>query len=360
MLLLLLLHMAWAATPVETDVFRSGEGGYHTYRIPALITTSKGTLLAFCEGRRNSSSDSGDIDLLMRRSMDNGKSWSEVRKLADFGEDTIGNPTPVIDWKSGAILLLLTRNAGNLTERQITTQQMRAGRSVWIMRSGDDGVTWSEPREITSQTKKEDWTWYATGPGNGIQLRSGRLVVPCDHNRRENDERHSHVIYSDDGGENWKIGGIAEVKTNESAVVETRDGGLLLNMRSYHGKNRRAVQRSKDGGLSWGELQMDEALIEPVCEGSMISGARPGRRPNGQVLFSNPAATDRSHMTVRLSRDDGRNWSTSKLIYEGPSAYSSLAILKDGSAGLLYERGERRAYERITFLRFALSWLETK
>ena len=136
---------AFAATPIETEVFRSGEGGYHTYRIPALITTAKGTLLAFCEGRRNSGGDSGDIDLLLRRSRDGGKTWSAVQKIADFGADTIGNPTPVIDWKTGAILLLLTRNPGSVTEKQITTQQVREGRTVWIARSKDDGMTWSEP-----------------------------------------------------------------------------------------------------------------------------------------------------------------------------------------------------------------------
>ena len=354
---ILLAATAYAAAPIETEVFRSGEGGYHTYRIPALITTPKGTLLAFCEGRKNSASDAGDIDLLLRRSRDGGKTWSAVQKIADFGTDTVGNPAPVIDWKSGTILLLLTRNPGSVTEKQITTQELREGRTVWIQRSKDDGVTWTEPADITPQTKRPDWTWYATGPGNGIQLKSGRLVIPCDHNRRDGDVRHSHVIYSDDGGATWAIGGVADDKTNESAVAETRDGGLLFNMRSYHGKNRRAVQRSNDGGMTWGPLSLDETLIEPVCEASMVSAARPGARVNGKVLFANPAAKDRSHMTVRLSNDDGLTWSASKLIHAGPSAYSSLAVLRDGTVGLLYERGEKRAYERIAFLRFDLNWL---
>jgi sialidase-1 len=321
-----------------------GRRGNHTYRIPALVVSKKGTLLAFCEGRRNSAGDSGDIDVLLRRSFDGGKTWGAVQKIADMGEDTIGNPTPVVERTTGTIFLLLTRNPGNVTERQTTTRD----RTVWITRSADDGATWSAPAEITAQVKLPDWTWYATGPGNGIQLRSGRLVIPCDHNTSDG-RRYSHVIFSDDRGVTWKLGGIAEEKTNESAVVELPDGDLLLNMRSYHGKNRRAVQRSRDGGLTWSALEMDDALIEPVCQASMITLGK-------LVLFSNPAATTRTRMTVRLSSDGGRSWKASRVVWEGPSAYSSLAALRGGGAGLLYELGAARAYERIAFARLDMKW----
>src|SRR5882724_1241891 len=204
----------WPGSLTQVEVFRSGEGGYHTYRIPALMTTKKGTLLAFCEGRRNSGSDSGDIDLLLKRSFDRGKTWTKTHVLADFGGDTIGNPAPVVDQKSGAIVLLLTRNPGNIVEKQIVDSSVEAARTVWITRSRDDGASWTPPEEITASVKRPDWTWYATGPGNGIQLRSGRLVIPCDHNSAGG-VRFSHVIYSDDRGATWKIGGIAEEKTNE-------------------------------------------------------------------------------------------------------------------------------------------------
>ena len=357
---LLLACLAWAAPPVQVEVYRSGEGGYHTYRIPALITSSKGTLLAFCEGRRNSAADSGDIDLLLRRSFDNGKTWQPVQKLADFGEDTIGNPAPVLERKSGTLFLLLTSNPGKVTEEQILKGASVRDRTVWVLHSNDDGVTWTKPVEITASTKRDDWTWYATGPGNGIQLQSGRLVVPCDHNRKDGDDRYSHVIYSDDRGETWKIGGVAEVKTNECAVAELKDGSLLLNMRSYHGKHRRAVQNSRDGGLTWGELHLDETLIEPVCQASLLTTVPLGKKGNGQLLFSNPAATTRTRMTIRLSEDDGRTWKHSRVIHEGPAAYSSLAILRDKTVGLLYERGETRPYERITFAHFNLDWVKGK
>jgi sialidase-1 len=178
-------------------------------------------------------------------------------------------------------------------------------------------------------------------------------MVACDHNRADNNERHSHVIYSDDRGRTWKIGGVSADKTNESVVAELANGDLLLNMRSYHGKNRRAVQRSGDRGLTWSELQLDDALIEPVCHASLIAVS-----PAGRLLFSNPAATTRTRMTVRQSNDDGRSWAVSKLLYDGPSAYSSLAVLHGGAIGLLYERGDQKPYERITFARFDLSWLQ--
>jgi sialidase-1 len=236
-----------------------------------------------------------------------------------------------------------------VTERQTGPRD----RTVWIMRSTDDGASWTAPADITSHVKHADWTWYATGPGNGIQLRSGRLVIPCDHNTADGG-RYSHVIYSDDRGATWKIGGIAGEKTNESAIVELKSGELLFNMRSYHGKNRRAVQRSTDGGLTWGPLTLDENLIEPVCQASMITDSK------GRVLFSNPAATTRSRMTVRMSSDGGRTWAAARVIHEGPAAYSSLAMLRAGRVGLLYELGEAKPYERIAFARFDAAWIQGK
>jgi sialidase-1 len=354
------LLAAASAAPTQVEVFRSGEGGYQSYRIPSLIVSMKGTLLAFCEGRVNSASDSGNIDLLLRRSVDNGQTWQATQRIVDFDEDTVGNPAPVLDRSNGTILLLLTSNPGKLTEQQILNGASTRDRTVWITRSTDDGATWTKPEDITTSTKRPEWTWYATGPGNGIQLRSGRLVIPCDHNTREADGRYSHVIYSDDHGATWKIGGDAEVKTNESAVAERKDGSLLLNMRSYHGKNRRAIETSRDGGLTWGPLALDEALIEPVCEASLISTVPWGKRSDGSLLFSNPASTRRERMTVRLSNDDGRTWSHSRVMYEGPSAYSSMAVLRDKSIGMLYERGERGPYERITFAQFSLDWVKGK
>jgi sialidase-1 len=344
MLTMLLLAAASVAPPAQTDLFVSGEGGYHTYRIPALIASRQGTLLAFCEGRRGSSSDAGDIDILLRRSFDQGRTWQAVQLVANLGEDTIGNPAPVVDRKTGTIFLLATSNGGRVTEK--TIENGEGVRRVWVLRSTDDGATWSQPDEITGQVKRPDWTWYATGPGNGIQLRNGRLAIACDHTRLGSKARHSHLIYSDDHGASWNIGAVAEEKTNESAVAELPGGELILNMRSYHGRNLRAVQRSKDHGLTLGPLTLDEGLIEPVCQASLIA-------VGGRLYFSNPAAATRSRMTVKMSLDRGRSWVAPLLVHEGPSAYSSLAAFgrRNKTIGLLYERGEKGPYERITFAR---------
>src|SRR5262245_51998652 len=170
-----------ASAPVQTEVFRAGEGGYHTYRIPALITSPKGTLLAFCEGRKAGRRDSGDIDMLLKRSLDNGKTWQATQIVWDDADNTCGNPCPVIDAKTGTIWLLMTHNLGDDGEEKIVSGTSKRSRTVWVTNSTDDGATWTKPVEITRDTKKPDWTWYATGPGIGIQLRSGRLLVPCDN-----------------------------------------------------------------------------------------------------------------------------------------------------------------------------------
>lgn len=351
-------HALVAEDLPQIEVYRSGENGYHSYRIPGLCVTAKGTLLAFAEGRRHSAGDSGDIDLLLRRSFDNGKTWQKTQVIANFGEDTVSDPAVIGERKSGTILLLFCSNPGRISEKEIVESGLEGGRTVWITRSADDGASWSKLAEITASVKAPGWTWYATGPGNGIQLRSGRLVVSCNHIRKDSRAMHSHVIYSDDRGQTWRIGGTAEEKTNESAVVELRDGSLLLNMRSYHGGNRRAIARSRDGGLTWSAVQLDPALIEPVCQASLIRAVSPGTKADGRLLFSNPADTTRVRMTVRLSLDDGKTWPIARLIHEGPSGYSSLAAWRDGAIGLLYERGRKDYRETITFARFPIAWLK--
>jgi sialidase-1 len=327
----------------QITVWRAGEGGYHTYRIPAVIRTKRGTLLAFCEGRRDGRGDAGNIDLLMKRSGDGGATWSGQSVVADLGADTIGNPAPVVDQKTGVIHLLLTRNPGHVREKQIIEGTGDGTRTVWVSKSSDDGATWEPaPREITADTKAPGWTWYATGPGNGIQLRSsGRLVVPCDHNRADG-SRWSHVIFSDDHGAAWKLGGSAGPDCNECAIAQATDGSLILNMRSYAGKSRRAISRSTDGGLTWSKPELDEALIEPICQGSLI---RHGR----ELLFSNPASQKRMNLTVKASADNGRTWRVERVVHEGPAAYSSLVDLGGNRAGLLYERGEAGPYEEIVW-----------
>ncbi len=377
----LLALAAAGAELTQTVVYRSGDG-YRTFRIPALITSAKGTLLAFAEARDvNSKMDSGNIDMVLKRSTDGGKTWGPLQVVVDFAEDTIGNPTPVVDRKTGAIVLVLTRNPGNLTLPDFVRERGGGTRTVWVTRSTDDGRTWSKPEEITSTAKLPDMTAYWTGPGNGIQLRSGRIVIPSYHVRRlpmearsaldgpdDNSkignivERllapyfYSHMLYSDDGGRSWKLGGNAQPKTGECAVAELSDGSLLLNMRNYYGRGLKATARSRDGGLTWTDPAFDEALTEPVCQASLIRYGRKGDR----LLFSNPAAKKRVNMTVRLSEDGGRSWVAHRVLHEGPSAYSSLAELRGGAIACLYERGDKGPYETITFARFSVDWLKQR
>ncbi|MEO1996131.1 MAG: sialidase family protein, partial [Planctomycetaceae bacterium] len=234
---------------------------------------------------------------------------------------------------------------------------------VYVTSSADHGMSWEQPREITRSVKADDWTWYATGPGVGIQLRqkrfAGRLVIPCDHRVRgagsRADATRSHVIYSDDHGQTWQAGQATDWRMNECAVVELPDGQLLLNMRSNRGKQRRAVAWSRDGGQSWSPAVEADALIEPVCQASLIACTH--QRSPGVLLFCNPASTrQRARLTVRLSRDAGSTWSSGRVIDRGPAAYSSLAELPDQSIGVLYERG---GYSAVTFVRVPFDGLES-
>ena len=348
-----------AREPRFTEVYVAGESGYHTFRIPSVIATSKGTLLAFAEGRRSSAGDAGDIDLVLKRSHDGGVSWSPLQVVGDNGPNTFGNPCPVVDRNTGTIWLLTTQNRGSDREKDILAAVSQGSRTVWVMNSRDDGATWSTATEITTSVKQPDWTWYATGPGVGIQTSTGHLVIPANHAIAAAAVHHSHIIFSDDGGKSWQIGGRADPGTNESQVVELADGRLMLNMRNHPPKpeNFRMVATSGDRGRTWSTASSDRALIEPPAQASFLRLTTADARDRNRLLFSNPASARRERMTVRVSYDEGASWPVSRVVHEGPAAYSSLVVLPDRSLGLLFERGERSPYETMTFARFTLEWL---
>ena len=342
----------------QQPVFSSGREGYHTFRIPSLLVTSRGTLLAICEGRKNSRSDFGDIDVVLKRSTDGGKTWSALQVLWDDGPNTCGNPCPVVDRQIGTIFLFLTHNLGSDSEPAITAGKAKGTRTVWLMRSEDDGQTWSKPINITAQVKRPEWTWYATGPGVGIQLSNGRLIIPCDHKEPTANGVvwRAHVIYSDDHGKSWQLGGTVGPQCNECQAAELSDGRVMLNIRSYRGNHRRLVAISSDGGRTFGPLYEDAALVEPVCQASLLRWPFPVEGKKSVLLFANPVSKQRERMTVRVSFDDGRTWPRQLTLHEGPSAYSCLAALDRDTLGCLYERGQEHPYEAIylAWIPFAL------
>lgn len=327
------------ASPEQAPLYVSGEGGYHTYRIPAIVVSARGTVLAFCEGRKTSTADDGDIDLLLRRSLDGGKTWRPPQLVHEEGGDrpiTIGNPCPIAA-ADGTIHLLFCRD----------------NRQAFSTTSTDEGATFSKPVEITGALRAFafSFTRLGTGPGHGIQAASGRLLAPVWLNDKIGKEYRSGVAYSDDGGKTWKAGGLvaADVRgLSEASVVEMPGGSLVTNIRNGQAKCR-AVATSADGGLRWGPPQLAEELIDPQCQAALL------RLPGGasaRLLFSNAAATARRRLTVRWSDDAGRTWSDGWLLHAGPSAYSDLAVTADGSFLCVYERGRKSPYEQIAVARW--------
>jgi len=345
-----------AAEPIESIPFRAGDDGYFTYRIPSLLVSTKRTLLAFCEGRKTSESDDGDNDLVLRRSFDGGKTWGPLQLVHEEGGDaviTVGNPCAVVDRTTGTIWLTMNKKNG----------------FILVTSSDDDGKSWTPVRDISSDVSPPGWGWYAMGPGCGVQLQhgphKGRLVVPANHRttKDRSGPSSSHVIYSDDHGKSWKLGGIVGSHTNECQVAELHDGTLVINCRNHWGrsgndpskKGKRVVAKSTDGGLTWGEPMLDEELPEPTCQAGLIAMTKPAADGKTRLVFSNPAARSRDRMTVRASDDGGETWPKAKLIHPGSTGYSAPAELSDTTVGLLYERA---AYREIAFTVIDLSTLQ--
>ncbi|MGW0824670.1 sialidase family protein [Streptomyces sp. NPDC002845] len=355
----------------ETSVpFRAGQEGYASFRIPAVVVTAGGTLLAFCEGRVGSRDDFGNIDIVLKRSTDGGRTWGPLEVAAPNGTDLAGNPAPVV-LDTGRILLVHVRNAALATEAAIRRGAVGAadGRRVWIQHSDDDGVTWSRPRDITEDTKKAAWRWYATTPGHALQLSTGRVVVPANHSvppggrdtGTEGKYNGGHCLLSDDRGETWSIGYVDDntdgyINANETTAAELPDGRVYFNTRNDSpAPGTRADACSRDGGRTLVKPFRPQAgLTGPVVQGSVLQL----REPDDLLLYSGPADPGfRALMTVRVSEDAGTTWRSAYTVDGLPAAYSDLVRADDATVGLLYETGDFSAYETITFRRIPVTAL---
>lgn len=373
---------ALCASPAihRMDLFESGKDGYALYRIPGIVITPKGSLLAYCEARKSSRGDWGTIDIMLRRSTDHGRSFSPRRiissvqgpveknpvalaqNLATPNEVTFNNPVAIPDTQTKGIHFVFC------------LEYMRA----FYMYSASDGVTWSKPVEITAAFDKfrpeYPWKVLATGPGHGIQLRSGRLLIPIWLSTGTGGHAHrpsvTSTIYSDDHGKTWHRGEIAVPDTpewvfpNETTAVELPSGEVLLNVRSESKAHRRLLVRSKDGATGWSRPEFHPQLLEPICMASMA-------RSGNNILFSNPdnlhrtggepqpgKNRDRRNLTVQVSTDGARTFPVKKVIEPSWSGYSDLAATPSGEVFLFYERGaageDHFQTAALTLARFAL------
>jgi len=365
-----------AADPLfeKTDVFPPGLNGIARYRIPGIVVTQKGTVLAYAEARKNSSSDWGEIEIQLRRSTDGGKTWEAGNHIAHLGtrlegnphkkeggekEQTVNNPVAIVDRETGAIEFLYCINYAR----------------CYSMRSIDDGLTWSAPVDITATfepfRKHYDWKVIATGPGHGVQIKSGRLLVPiwlAYGKEGDHGPSAAATIFSDDHGKTWQAGDLCLPNEgdfgnpNETMITELSDGRVMLVTRSVSKANRKIITTSPDGARNWTKPVFHEQLWEPICMASIV--LHPSKP--GTLIFSNPHTLKldkdgkevpvgrgkRENLSIKLSRDDGKTWPINKTLDPGPSAYSDLAVLPDGTVLCLYE-----GKADVQVARFNLEWL---
>lgn len=324
-------------------LFSAGEASYFCFRIPALVTAGRGTVLAFAEARKTDCSDSDAIDLVEKRTEDGGKTWSELHVLFRDGKHSVNQPAPIYDRQTGVLWLIFCKD----------------NQRVFVTQSKDDGLTWTEARDITQQTKDSGWKYVASGPGHGVQLSSGRLLMaawgdaspgPISWPPVWGEVEFTFTMFSDDHGATWQRGRpMYENLTEEGMVAETDDHRVYMALRSLHGKRRRAYAWSEDGGSSWSRIQFEEGLPEPPAHASIIHVQ--GKR----FLFVNPASDrDRVRLTVRMSEDDCKTWPFAKTLYAGSSAYSDLALAADGTVLCLFEAEH---YSKMMVARFDIEEL---
>ncbi|MBS1737617.1 MAG: exo-alpha-sialidase [Bacteroidetes bacterium] len=357
-------------------VFVSGKEGYKSFRIPAIIRLQNKSLLAFCEGRVHGAADFGDVDIVMKKSIDNGKTWSPLEKIVDADSLQAGNCAPVVDtndpaYPNGRIFLFY--NTGNNHEGEV--RNGNGLREVWYKTSTDNGTTWSQPVNITAQVSRpkqpqmnsaynftEDWRSFANTPGHAMQFQGkkykGRIFIAVNHSEGGPKSGFTDYIangfYTDDHGKTFRISpNVSIAGSNESTAAELSNDKLMMNSRNQKGDIRaRIVSISSNGGESWDTTYFDHTLIDPVNEGSILTiGKRKGKNI---IAFSNAADTkQRNNLTLRISYNDGNTWAKSIVVDKiakeknnDYTAYSDLVKINKSKIGVLYERD---GYKEIVF-----------
>lgn len=351
--------------PLVNWVFAGNTEGYTAYRCPTIAITKAGTLLAFCEGRVDSEADEGDIDFVLKRSFDEGKTWLPLQVIENDVKNPCKNICPVV-LENGRILALWLWN------EYIGNEALRTTRDVYLTYSDDDGVTWVKSKNITSQVYRNNWGWYGIGPVHAIvkklEPNKGRIIVPARHELL-GDKTYSHLLYSDDNGETWTIGAISTRNmTTESTVVELSNGDLMLNSRNaLKEDNKRYVNISSDGGLTFSLSYLEPVLpFAGACQASLQYHSVNNTTGKYNILFSGPNHhTERVQGTVFLSQDDGGTWNK-KFMYSKPfpafSGYSDVVVFDNEDIGVLYETGSHYdkalRYDGVGFKRFKFTDLK--
>ena len=360
-----------ASEPEFSDVFLAGKDGYKSVRIPSVVVTSSGTVLAFAEGRA-ARADQAANDIILKRSVDGGRTWAATQLVADAGDNSLNNPCAVVERESGRVFVMFQSYPAGLSERSGQIQPGLEGANIVhnaVVWSDDGGATWAQARDVTGMTKRaERVTTIASGPGIGLQLKRGphtdRLIMPF--NEGPYGLWNVYAVFSDDRGASWKIGepapgalvpdgkGGETSLVNEVQMVELSDGSVLLNSRKWAGRAVRKTAVSRDGGATWSSIAEDEALRDPGCQASIFRLSDMAARGRSRLLFSHPDSTKRENGTIRLSYDDGETWSVKKVLHPGSFGYSVLTALPDGIIGCLFEADNA---DRLVFARFTLDWL---
>ncbi|GAB6185083.1 sialidase family protein [Thermopirellula anaerolimosa] len=348
--------------PRETVVFAEKENGYFAYRIPAVLTAADGSVLAFAEARKYNLSDPGgkgqDIDLVVKRSRDGGRSWLPMQVIEDAGEYwSAANPAPLLDRRTGRVWLFYVR-----CEPGRGSHEARPGtddvRNL-IRFSDDHGATWSEPIDVTRTARDYDdpqWRVTIPGPGGAVQSSTGRLIVPC----WKYAPYRNFTLYSDDHGKTWQRGEILpnEEGADESQLVQRCDGVLWMDCRQQTGP-RRLLFESRDDGTTWAPIGPGQAVTPVMCAVERLTCRADGGDHN-RIVFSGPRGPGRKGLTLWTLYDDDREFKNPRSISDGPAAYSDLTVLPDGTLGVLWEKGTVHPYQQIVFTCVNLSWLEPK